>query len=302
MMVLGGVVMGSQSVFASATAGNLYMGFQNSAGGGKADYIINLGSASTLTANNAVVDLSADFSFSDFTSTGSSGLEGNNAADIQGGVVGGLGSGQTAGVYVTELRKGGAGAPAVAGSKAPAATPKSADVPAWTDINDLVTPGTVGTGLLDTSKSWESLIEPTFNSGTFWGLIGVNPDTTVTTNSVLYEDLWFSQSSGPQEPYVYQGYFTLTVGSSSASLTYTPSTASVPLTSPQIQSIQWAPNAATVIWTTVASHTYQLQSATDLTLSNWVNVGSSQLAGSSTLTNTDSSAVQSYKFYRVTGQ
>lgn len=301
-MVCGAAILGSPSVFASGTPHDLYMGFQNSAGGGTADYIINLGLDSNIVGGNTVVNLNGDFSFADFTSTtaGGKGLEGTNAADIVGGVVGAF-SGSPAGTYVTKLRSG-VGTPSAPGSSQPTQQTQSQDVEAWDAINNIATVAS-GTGALDPSLSWENNIEPSQAAGSFLEATGDNPDSPVTTNSVLYEDLWYTTANvGGHAAYVYQGYFTLTVGTSSATLTFTPKNASVPLTSPVIQSIQVTGNAATVVWSTVASHTYQLQYDLDLNTSNWVNVGTSQMATTGTLTNTDNSATQSLKFYRVTGQ
>ncbi len=49
--------------------------------------------------------------------------------------------------------------------------------------------------MLDTSKSWENYVEPANANGTFYGDTGINPDSPVGTNTVLYEDLWYVSNS-----------------------------------------------------------------------------------------------------------
>jgi PEP-CTERM motif len=220
-----GAIVASQSAQAQVTPNDLYMGFQNQAGGGSADYIINLGLASSLTGSSSVVDLSSDFSLGDFTSAG---LQGTNSTSIAGGVVGGSNGNTPSDIYLTELRSGGSGIPSAAGSSAPTGLTRAQDNSAYSVLAQITAPG-AGTGLLDTSRSWESSIEPTLTTSSFYGVTGDNPDSQVGT--VLYEDLWGTSNSsglgGPQS-FVYEGYFTLDLTGSSPDLTFTSALVPVP--------------------------------------------------------------------------
>jgi hypothetical protein len=214
-----GAVLAFQSAQAqspnSFVANDLYLGFQNNAGGGSDDYIINLGSASALTHSSSVVDLSNDFSPANFLSAGLSGT--NSGAGIMGGVVGGA-NGNTPDLYLTQFRSGGAGNPAVPGSTMTARSGVVADDTLFADISQIDAPA-AGTGLLDGSLSWEKYIEPANAAGTFYGDSGFNPDSAV--GGVVYEDLWSSSTTGGLQPFVYDGYFTFSV-SGTPSLTFTP--------------------------------------------------------------------------------
>lgn len=214
----GTILVHSASAQSALVPNDLYMGFQNQFGGGSADYIVNLGSISSLiNANPATpVNLSGDFSLADFTS---SGLQGTNAADILGGAVGGS-SGNPADIFVTEPRNG-SEVQALPGSKAPTGLSKSSDVEAYNSLTPLNAPG-AGTGVLDTSLSWQNDVEPNFNAGTFWGVTGINPDSSVTTSGVTYEDLWGTSSSGSVSSFSYEGYFTIDFTGSSPDVTFTP--------------------------------------------------------------------------------
>ncbi|HUA39535.1 MAG TPA: PEP-CTERM sorting domain-containing protein, partial [Candidatus Sulfopaludibacter sp.] len=119
------------------------------------------------------------------------------------------------------------GNPALAGSSAPAGlTKQSVDNGTESALSQLVGP-TAGTGLLDSSKSWEAYVEPTFTTASFYGNAGFNPDSAVSPSTVLYEDLWETSDAGDPrgssgQPYDYIGYFTLDLTGSSPSLTFTP--------------------------------------------------------------------------------
>jgi hypothetical protein len=217
VLVMGGAILASQSAFGQITYNDLYFGFQNQAGGGTADYIINLGPAANIVGGTTVVNLSSDFSLSDFNAVlGAS-------SSMFGGVVGALQGNQTADVYLTQLRSGGAGTPSVAGSTAPAGLTRSFDNGAAVALSTLFSPA-AGTGGLDSNKTWESDVEPTLTANSFWGNTGVNPDSSASPSSVLYEDLWFTSNSSISgtKPFVYEGYFTLDLTGGNASLTFTP--------------------------------------------------------------------------------
>jgi hypothetical protein len=218
--------LASQSAFGQYIANDLYLGFQNQAGGGTEDYLINLGAASGMVASSSVVDLSGDFSLADFNAVlGSS-------SSLFGGVVGGS-NGNPPDLYVTQLRSGGAGAPSVPGSSSPATFYRGDLVTGYNDAAQmsLVTPA-AGTGVLDTSKSWENYIEPKFAAGTFYGDTGINPDSAIGSGGVLYEDLWYDSngSSIVKTPFTYKGFFTLDLTGNTPSLTFTPAAVPEPST------------------------------------------------------------------------
>jgi hypothetical protein len=214
--LVGGALMASQSAFGQFVANDLYMGFQNQPSG-SSDYIINLGAASGIVGQTSVVDLSSDFSLSDFDSVlGSS-------SSMFGGVVGGQ-QGSTADVYLTQLRSGGAGTPSVAGSIVSATMSRAADDSAVSTLGQLNLTGLgAGQGTLDASKSWEAYVEPANTASTFFGNTGLNPDSSVSPSTVLYEDLWFTTKStlSGSAAYTYEGYFTLDLTGSSPDLTFT---------------------------------------------------------------------------------
>jgi len=308
-LLVGGAILASQSGFAQNTfvQNDLYLGFQNSGGGGTADYIINLGAASGIVGQSSVVDLSSDFSLSLFNN---SSLQGSSR-QIFGGVVGAANSAFNSGtavVYGTALRTSNIGTPALAGSSAPTGpTKQSIDNTTESALSQLVAPA-AGAGLLDNSKSWEAYVEPTLNANSFYGNANFNPDSSFNTNTVLYEDLWVTSDSGDPrgssgQPYIYIGYFTLNLTGGSPSLTFTSTNVPGALTKPIIVSISKTGSTVTVVSSnSVPTHMYQLQSTSSLNPVSWSNVGSAQMAGTTMVTNTDTSATVSKQFYRVQGQ
>jgi hypothetical protein len=221
--LLAGVILASHTASAQNPNGfvpnDLYMGFENSGGGGSADYIVNLGQASGLIGFGSYTDLSGDFSLSDLTS--SSLLGSNSGATLKAGVVGGNNSESPSSIFVTQLRTGNIGNPLVAGSSNPGTSDVFEDTTAASDLTQLNAPG-AGTGILDSGKSWETYVEPTFAAGSFYGDTGLNPDSALGQSSVLYEDLWStSSSSGVHAPFVYDGYFTVDFTGSSISASFT---------------------------------------------------------------------------------
>lgn len=303
-ITVAGAAMVSQSAHAqgSFVKNDLYMGFQNSAGGGTADYIVNMGPASSIVGGSSVVNLSSYFSMSDFTSAA---LEGSDATTIMGGAVSASNNNSPSDVYVTQLRSGGAGVPSVPGSTMPAGLTRSQDNQAYADLSQLAGP-VAGTGTLDSSRTWESYVEPNFAAGSVYGDIGINPDSSVTTSTVVYEDLWYTANSsglgGGSQPFVYEGYFTLNFTGASPSVTFTPEAAPAQLTSPNITSISVVGNTATIVWTTVPTHTYQLQYTASLTSPSWINIGSGVVANGISMTGSDTAATSGIRFYRVTAQ
>ena len=281
---------------------DLYMGFQNSTGGGSADYIINFGLVSNIVGQSSVVDLSSDFSSSLFNNVS---LQGSSS-QIMGGVVGAINSatsGGTAAVYLTQLRTSNIGNPAVAGSTLTQMLTQGQDNTAESDLSSLSGPA-AGTGFLDSSKSWEASVEPSL-AGSFYQGAGVNPDSLVSSSTVLYEDLYETSnaSSGrgaPANPFTYLGYFTLDLTGGSPKLTFSSTNVPVSLTKPIIKSIGKVGSTVTVISSNaVPTFNYQLQYTASLSPTNWISVGSSVVAGAALVTNTDSTATDSIRFYRV---
>ena len=220
-LLVGGAIMASQSVFAQPAFvnDNLYLGFQNSGGGGSADYIINLGAASGIVNGSSMVDLSSDFSSSLFNN---SSLQGTSS-QIFWGVIGANNSANPSEVWGTQLGTGNIGNPALAGSSAPGGLTTFQDTTVAQQLSNLYGPA-AGTGVLDGSKTWEGYVEPTLSIHSFWGTAGFNPDSAVSTATVLYEDLWQTSDSSSRgtSPFTYVGYFTLNLTGGSPSLTFTP--------------------------------------------------------------------------------
>jgi len=196
-------ILVSRAAQAAFTANDLYLGFNQS---GKNDYLIDLGQASSILGQSTVVDLSSYFSLSTFDSVFTSGSTG-----VSMGVVGGKiafpNSGNT--IYAT--------------------SPVGSDMNGFfhnattigNAINDLsaVALPAAGNGAEDATKSWTTLISPSFAPGTFYGDSGVNPSSAIDGTGVITEGLWMAN---PGSAYSYLGYFTLDTGASaSPSLTFT---------------------------------------------------------------------------------
>jgi hypothetical protein len=302
-IAVAGAAMVSQPALAqvSFVPNDLYLGFQNQAGGGSADYIINLGPASGIVGGSSVVNLSSFFSKGNFNS---SGLVGTNSSTILGGVVGGSNGNTPSDIYMTVLRTGGAGVPSVAGSPAPTGLTRGQDNTTYSAMAQISSPA-AGAGTLDVSRSWESFVEPSLAGNSFYGVTGDNPDSSIGTNAVVYEDLYYTTNSsglGGAKPFVYEGYFTFNLTGNNASVTFTPQATPAQLTGPNILSIGKAANTVTLVWTTVPPHTYQLQYTASLQPTNWINIGSGTIANTAFMTNTDPAATAAIRFYRVTAQ
>lgn len=301
VIFIGGAVLASKSGFATGIiADDLYLGFQNEAGNATANYIINLGPASGIIGGSSVTNLTSAFSLANFKSVlGSS-------TSMYGGVVGGNQSFPTSDVYVTLLRSG-LGVPSQANSSAPPTLGYSSINNGISKLNSLNGPA-AGNGVLDTGLTWQTEVEDLPNPqdpNSFWGQTGINPDSLVDTNSVLYLDLYYETATtgGSTPPAVYEGYFTLDLTGGSPKLTFTPKNAPASLSAPTIQSVSKAGNTVTVISSNaVPNYTYQLQYTTSLSSPSWVDVGSAVMAGSTTVTNTDPSATDSHRFYQVMAQ
>ncbi len=299
-ILVGGVFAASPSAFAqvSLISNDLYLGFENQAGGGTSDYVINLGPASGIVGSSTVVNLSSYVSLSNFKTVF------GTSSSMFGGVIA-ASNGNPPDLYATQLRSGGAGLPSVPGSTSPGTFYKGDILLGYSDLSQLANLPAAGNGSLDSSKSWETYVEPNIGPGTFYGDTAINPDSAVGTNTVLYEDLWYvnNNSNSTKTPFTYVGYFTLNFTGANPSLTFTPTNAPAPLTNPIIVSISKVGSTVTVISSNAApTHMYQLQYTSSLSPTNWANVGSSQMAGGTLVTNSDATATTSPRYYRVQGQ
>jgi hypothetical protein len=295
VILVGGAILAAQSAFAqfSFVPDDLYMGFQNQAGSATTDYIINLGAASGIVGSNSVVDLSADFSLTDFDAVlGAS-------PSMFGGVV--SGNQNTPDIYATQLRSGGPGNPAVPGSTMSSTPTRTTDANAASALSQLNGPAAGTTGLLDTTKTWEAYVEPTLSASSFYGNTGVNPDSAIGSGGILYEDLWYNKNTKLTggTPWNYEGYFTLNLSGGGPSLTFTPVNAPPALVPPVFTSVKKSGGTVTLIWTTVSNYTYQLEFKTNLTQAAWSNIGSGMLSISGLMTNTDSPGSDPHRFYQV---
>ena len=221
--LVGGALLASQSAFGGFIANDLYLGFQNAAGGGSSDYVINLGAASALPTAYASLDLSSDFSLANFNSVlGAS-------SSLIGGVVGGSAA-NSADIFVTQLRTGnlgeiGTGQINHPGSSVTATPTRSQIQGAVSTLGQLTTAPAPGTGALDTTKQWEAYVDPALpTSSTFNGNIPFSPDATIAGNSVNYLDLWTAAKStlSGTTSYSYLGYFAIDTTGASPSLIFTP--------------------------------------------------------------------------------
>ena len=208
--------MATQSASAQFVANDLYMGFQNSSA--TSDYIIDLGSASSIVGAINTVSFSVNASF----------LSAVSGSGLNAGVVGGKQSSTgTADLYLTTLRTGSDMNPQVPGSSIGNTMNRSGINGAASTIAALT-----GVGGLDSTKSWQNNIAPTDTGSTFFGNTGLNPDSSLTTSSVLYEDLWTvsSPNNGTYNPYTYLGYFTIDDTGSSPNVFFSPEAVPEPST------------------------------------------------------------------------
>lgn len=208
------------------TPDDLYLGFDSATAA--SDYIVNLGQGSIYANATSVINLSGDVNLSTFNSVFTSGANGVNL-----GVVGGnFGSDQSLNdLYTTQWRTGGAGIAAAAGSPNLSSNPHSATFLATgaAPISGMspYLPAGAGSGYVDGNKSFYHNIAPTFTAQSFYGATGINPLGTIDSSGTVYEDLWHAT---PNSPYTYLGYFTLNLGGSSPSLTFTPKAVPEPTT------------------------------------------------------------------------
>jgi hypothetical protein len=68
---------------------------------------------------------------------------------------------------------------------------------------------------------------------------------------------------------------------------------------PEFLAVTLTNNTLTLTWSTEAGGTYQLQCNSDLSSSNWINLGSASTATRATLSTTDSVTNGPQRFYRL---
>ena len=206
----------SQLAQAGFTANDLYLGFSQSSA--TSDYIIDLGQPTALgLGGSSVMDISGDFSLATFNSVFTGGANGVNMAIIGGN------NAPVFGVFATQVRSGGSGDPAVAGSSITAThstSQMSGGAASITAIGALAGGlPTAGNYLLDPNKTYTAAVA-TGVQNNFIGKTGVIPFGTFDISSILYLDLYHATVSSP---YTYLGYFTFDLSTSSPKFTFTPS-------------------------------------------------------------------------------
>jgi hypothetical protein len=223
MLAVAGAVLVSQSSRAAYTPNDLILGFAQSSA--TSDLVIDLGQASSLIGQTAVVNLSSDLA--GLTSFNSTFNNSPNGVDMA--VVGGSQAVGHFGVFATQLRSGGAGNPAVAGSSITAthsSSQMSGGAAAVGGIVGLPTAGNLAllnpTTTPSDNKGWTTAIDTTGLPSNFIAKTGVNPNSTIGANGIIYEDLFAATTASA---YTYEGYFTFNYGADS--LTFTPATLQV---------------------------------------------------------------------------
>lgn len=288
---------GLQMAHASFKTNDLYLGLTQSTA--QNDYIIDLGQPNVIGVGGSVpVTLSSDFSLTTFNSTFSGGADGVSFA-----VVGGNNTQFQFGVYATQLRVGGAGNPAVAGSsitKGHSSSQMSGGAQSITEVASATTGlPSAGNSTLDSSKSYSSDIDDAVSQTSFVGATGVDPGSAMDSTGIIYMDLYHATTTSN---YTYLGYFTLNV--SSASLTFTPSGA--PNTSgPPAPSLtithSGTTNLISFLSANSATYTLYYTNSTGLkaSISTWATAGT--LNGDGTPKTFTNSATDLNRFYGVGG-
>ncbi len=198
--------LASQAAQASQTP--LELGFTKS---GSSDLIIDLGSVSSLIGQTSVVDLSGDFNATTFNNTFGS------ATGVSMAVVSGNPTFGQYDLYATQVRTGGAGNAAVAGSDLTSQGHSTSQISggAATLTGNLAWPTTTGQGVVDSTLTYSTKVEASTASSMF-GKTGVQAAGTIDNTGTIYEDLWFAT---PSQAYTYEGYFTF--NDNTGSLTFT---------------------------------------------------------------------------------
>jgi hypothetical protein len=207
-----GVALASQAAQAQFTANDLYLGFTQSSA--SSDYLIDLGQPGVVgVGGSSVVNLSSDFSMSLFTSIFTGGATG-----VSMGVVGGQSHFPSSYDLFATAPIGSN----LSGVNHSQSTIASAEA----DLTVLPFP-TAGSGVADSTKSWNANVSPTFTASTFYGASGIEPDSAIDNTGIINEGLW---EATPTSAYSYLGYFTLDTTGGNPSLTFTPSAVPEPNT------------------------------------------------------------------------
>jgi hypothetical protein len=288
----------SQMAHAAFKTNDLYLGLTESSA--QNDYIIDLGQPSVIGVGGSTpVTLSSDFSLGTFNSVFSGGADGVNLA-----VVGGNNTFNHYEIYATQMRVGGAGNPAVAGSSMSGVTNSSPRLSGGAATITGVASSVgglpaAGGSILDSSKSYSAQIDLTDSANSFVGKSGINPAGTMDATGIIYLDLYHATLTSN---YTYLGYFTLNV--SSALLTFTPSAA--PNTSgPPVPALTIARsgtnNLISFLSANSATYTLYYTNSTGLkaSMSTWATAGS--LSGDGTSKTFTNSSPDANRFYGVGG-
>jgi hypothetical protein len=279
---------------------DLYLGLTQAAA--QNDYIIDLGQPSAVGARgSAPMDLSASFSTATFNSVFNSGPNGVVLA-----IVGGDNVFNQTEIWATQVRVGGAGNPAVAGSSLSAlhtSTQLSGGAVAISSIaaNTGGLPS-AGNSTLDPNKTYTSQIDQTGSGNNFIGKTGVNPTGAFDETGILYMDLYHATVASN---YTYMGYFTVDV--SGGHLTFTPSGAPNTGGPPPRPTLTFVKGAVGSTFTNLisfptannATYTLYFTNAVGLTtpVSNWPTAGS--LIGDGTTRTFTNSSTDANRFYSV---
>jgi hypothetical protein len=295
----------SASVFQVAQAGfttnDLYLGFTQSTA--QSDYIIDLGKPSAVgVGSSSAVDLGKDFSLATFNSVFTGGASGVSMA-----VVGGNTAFGQFGVYATQVRIGGAGNPAVAGSNivvGHSSTAMSGGAAAVASILSSTVNGlpTAGNSVVDSTKSYTTVVNTTGVQNNFIGKTGVTPSGTFGSSAILYLDLYHAAVSAP---YTYLGYFTMDLSTSTPKFTFMPSaapgTTNTPPPSPAL-SIARTSNVNTISFVTSNAVTYKLfftnSSGLTAPVTNWPSLPGTITGDGTTKSFTDTTT-DAGRVYRV---
>ena len=295
-IVVAAATLASQAAQAAFTTNDLYLGFDNSSA--QSDYIIDLGQATSAVGvgGSSVKDLSSLISLGTFNSVFTSGADGVNIA-----VVGGDNVFPGYAVYATQVRVGGAGTAAVAGSDLTAAN-HSQSVLSLASATLTGNPWpTAGTNTTDSTKSFTAKVGPTQVNGNFYSRSGVNPFGTIDSSSLIYLDLWHATVANA---YAYQGYFTLDLSGSAPRLTFTPAAASTPPSQPRL-SVTRAGNVTSIFFLSSSSVTYKLfyTNSAGLTtpVSSWPALPGT-ITGDGTTQTFQDTTTDPIRFYRVQTQ
>jgi hypothetical protein len=240
-----GVALASQ--VAHATPNDLLLGLTET---GDQDYAINLGQASALVGSPTVVNLTSDFSTSQFGTAFAGGAAygstafANGANGVSMAVAGGMSVGATGNsIFVTQLRtvNNPASQPgsALQGTQTQPTVAPSSGFP-----NDVINEAslTSGTGTLLTASGADSFSTQIYTGtpNNFVQSLGVNPGSTIT-GDIIKEDLYTAVDafvgSGRTKisvgTYQYLGYFTLDLSGDTAQLlTFTSANLATPVPEP----------------------------------------------------------------------